>query len=163
VLTLLVLPLLAMRGAAAEDPRPKDLYPILKNKREGFINLAGEKVIKPAFFHIFGFAEGLSPVWVENGGKTGRYLVKPIYDCGWNSPPLFADGMAAVRIGEKWGYLDAQGKLVIPPQFVGALPFHDGLGMVVFPGGQTGWIDKTGAAVWKSAPPLQEPVTTSAP
>jgi hypothetical protein len=42
----------------------------------------------------------------------------------------FSDGLAAVRVESKWGYIDKTGKFVIEPQFVGAGPFSEGLAAV---------------------------------
>jgi WG containing repeat len=42
----------------------------------------------------------------------------------------FSEGLAAVKIGGKWGYIDDQGSLVIPPKFAGAWFFSDGLASV---------------------------------
>jgi hypothetical protein len=33
--------------------------------------------------------------------------------------------MAAVRVNQKWGYIDLDGKMVIPPQFASVAPFQD--------------------------------------
>ncbi len=42
----------------------------------------------------------------------------------------FSEGMARVKIGEKWGYIDKTGKLVIAPQFDEADAFSDGVALV---------------------------------
>jgi WG containing repeat len=44
---------------------------------------------------------------------------------------LFSDGLAAVRLGSKYGYIDKTGKLVIHPQFDLVLNFTDGLALVL--------------------------------
>jgi hypothetical protein len=38
----------------------------------------------------------------------------------------FYEGLAVVRIGGKWGYIDRTGKYVINPQFDSAFPFFEG-------------------------------------
>jgi hypothetical protein len=71
----------------------------------------------------------------------------------------FSDGLAAVRVDSKWGYIDKTGKFVIEPQFKGAGPFSEGLapaGNVDFnsvtrseePEPTTGFIDKQGKTVF---------------
>jgi WG containing repeat len=40
----------------------------------------------------------------------------------------FSEGLAAVSIHEKWGYIDPTGKVVIPLKFDQILSFHEGLG-----------------------------------
>jgi hypothetical protein len=42
----------------------------------------------------------------------------------------FSEGLAAVKIGGKWGYIDQGGSLVIPPKFAGAWFFWEGLASV---------------------------------
>jgi hypothetical protein len=60
--------------------------------------------------------------------------------------PLFR-----VRQGGLWGYIDAAGRLAIPPRFDRAEPFSEGLAAVELDG-RHGWIDRTGALVL--APPF---------
>ncbi|MBQ6174295.1 MAG: WG repeat-containing protein [Clostridia bacterium] len=44
----------------------------------------------------------------------------------------FSEGLAAVQNTErKWGYIDAEGELVIDYQFDEADPFHDGQAIVI--------------------------------
>jgi len=45
--------------------------------------------------------------------------------------------------GNKWGYVDYSGRVVVPLQFDGAEPFSEGLGLVYIRG-KAGFIDKTG-------------------
>jgi hypothetical protein len=61
----------------------------------------------------------------------------------------FSEGLAAVRIGRKWGYIDHTGKLVIPARFDDAKRFH-GRYAVVSDRGRWSWIDKTGRIVARS-------------
>ena len=42
----------------------------------------------------------------------------------------FRDGLARVKTGEKWGYIDRQGKLVIQPQLDEAETFSEGIALV---------------------------------
>ncbi len=46
----------------------------------------------------------------------------------------------------KWGYVDKEGRMVIPAQFDGAWDFHEGLAAVKIEWAR-GYIDKTGATV----------------
>ena len=56
------------------------------------------------------------------------------------------EALARVEIGNKWGFIDQTGKVVIPVQFEFALDFSEGLASVTF-GGKAGFIDKTGKMV----------------
>jgi hypothetical protein len=53
------------------------------------------------------------------------------------------EGLAAVKIGAKWGYIDNTGKLVIEPQFEFADAFNQGLGLT-HAWGEVAYIDQTG-------------------
>ena len=46
------------------------------------------------------------------------------------SPWLFSDGLAAVLIKNKWGYIDRQGHVAIAPQYTAASGFSEGLAAV---------------------------------
>ena len=53
---------------------------------------------------------------VVNGGfidKTGKIIITPQFD----RISLFSEGLACVKIGNKWGYVDKTGKIIITPQF----------------------------------------------
>src|SRR5258706_16345108 len=58
--------------------------------------------------------------------SSDRMVIKPQFDQG----ERFAEGMAAVRIGAKFGYIDKEGKVVIMPQFDFADMFSEGVGPV---------------------------------
>lgn len=51
-----------------------------------------------------------------------------------------------VKMGDKWGYIDHEGKYAINPQFTTAHCFHDGLALVSL-NGKYGYIDKDGKYV----------------
>ena len=42
----------------------------------------------------------------------------------------FSDGLAPVKVGEEWGYINAKGEMVIEPRFEEAFAFNDGVAMV---------------------------------
>jgi hypothetical protein len=60
----------------------------------------------------------------------------------------FAEGVAAVRLGQKWGYIDAAGKFVIRPRFDEAWSFRGGLAWMRA-GDKADYIDRRGRFVWK--------------
>ena len=73
-------------------------------------------------------------------------IVPPKYDAVGN----FSEGMAAVMLDGKWGFIDKTGKEVIPPIYSDVKDFSDGLAPVR--GGQVetftiGFIDKTGKTI----------------
>jgi hypothetical protein len=57
---------------------------------------------------------------------TGTTRIHHIYD----AVGTFFEGLAAIRLGTSWGYIDTQGVLVIPPIYASASSFSDGLAVV---------------------------------
>ena len=75
----------------------------------------------------------------------------------WFAPEMrtgyFYEGRASFRLGDEWGYMDMDGKHVIPPQFLSDLPFRTGLARVKYPADGNRWdrfsyVDRTGAVIW---------------
>lgn len=60
----------------------------------------------------------------------------------------FPEGLAVVKIGGKFGYIDKTGKTIINPQFRWAWEFSGGLALVRI-GDEYGYIDKTGMYIWE--------------
>jgi len=58
----------------------------------------------------------------------------------------FSEGLAAVKKGDRWGYIDLNGEFVIPPRFYGtaAGAFAEGLARAPIDG-RLGYIDRSGA------------------
>ena len=62
---------------------------------------------------------------------------------------LTPEGLAAVRIDKKWGYIETTGRMVIEPQeFWNVKPFHNGLAQVQTKDTGVGYIDRSGKYVW---------------
>lgn len=59
---------------------------------------------------------------------------------------MFSDGLAAVRVGAEWGFIDRTGAYAISRQFTTRPDdFSDGMAAIRTAGQLTGFIDKTGA------------------
>ncbi|EMG22247.1 hypothetical protein LEP1GSC150_4617 [Leptospira interrogans serovar Copenhageni str. LT2050] len=58
----------------------------------------------------------------------------------------FVDGLALIKLGGKYGYIDKSGKLVIKPQFGEAYSFSEDLALVKIQGSY-GYIDRNGNLV----------------
>lgn len=85
--------------------------------------------------------------------------VPPIYDAALD----FSEGLAAVRLDGKWGFIDKTGEIVIPFQYYMVDSFSEGLAVATMdPDGLVGYIDKTGTEVipyiYKGANPFIEGV-----
>lgn len=89
----------------------------------------------------------LAPTMDKESGKWGymqfgEWVIKPRFDSAGD----FADGLAAVSLGGKWGYVGKSGSSVIPFKFEQAGVFVDGLARVRLYE-KWGFIDKTGSTV----------------
>ena len=58
-------------------------------------------------------------------------------------PESFYDGRAIVKVKEKYGFIDTTGKIVIPPKFVRAERFSEGMAMVKDEQNGMGYINKS--------------------
>lgn len=96
------------------------LFPIRQNGKFGYINAAGQVVIPPRFFQIDS-----------------------------NRERHFLGDLQAVWIGDRAGYIDGTGKVVIGAEFTLALPFSENLASVRSATGEGKWgyIDKGGQYV----------------
>jgi len=140
--------------------------------KSGFIDRSAVFVIKPQFLEAADFSEGMARVVAEGPcaylphvpcanvrvlgadakgdvpeckfafiDKTGRIISPLRFDDAGD----FSEGLAAVKIGEFWGYVGKSGQLVIPAQFQYAGSFSSGRAPVaVDDGGAFGYIDKFG-------------------
>lgn len=74
------------------------------------------------------------------------WLIKPKYEDASD----FSEGLAAVQVNGKWGFINKQDKMIIQPQFECPLSykleFHEGLA-AVHKNGNWGFIDKNGNTV----------------
>ena len=58
----------------------------------------------------------------------------------------FSEGLAAVKVKDRWGYINTDGEMVIPPRFFRATSFVDGLALVDT-GNFWSYIDTNGSVV----------------
>ncbi len=120
------------------------------NSKWGYINTTGEFVIKPTYWNGTSFREGLAFVVTADGGpvaidKTGtvKFETKDVEEVGY-----FCEGYAAFSLltaeGEKWGFMDKEGKTKITAQYAGVSFFSAGMCAVINDEGKWGFIDKKG-------------------
>lgn len=98
----------------------------------GYISEDGKFVINATYKNGTIFSEGLAFVTIENGfptciDKNGniKFELKEVEEAC-----AFQDDYAAVKIKDKWGFIDKSGKVVINPQFEEASEFSGGLAAV---------------------------------
>lgn len=63
---------------------------------------------------------------------------------GFENPGDFSEGLAPVRVDNKYGFINKQCNFVIQPQYSGAAGFSEGLAAVENGSSLTGFIDKSG-------------------
>ena len=108
----------------------------------------------------FGYYTGKTVSYINYADTEGNLLNlsgfenPPAFKFSFASGCVFSEGMAAFydREAGLYGYMDAQGRMVIPPQFESVYAFSDGLAKVVAPledgESECYFIDKTGARVF---------------
>jgi hypothetical protein len=119
--------------------------------RVQFIDKSG-KILDMSTIYSYAedFSEGLALVAIpgERGlgyvDTTGKIVIPQ--DDSWQMAQSFHEGLAAIKQGGQWGYVDKLGKTVIAPQFSEAYRFSEGLAAVKN-GGKWGYIDETGKTV----------------
>ena len=134
------------------------LAPARQGKAWGYVDRAGKFVIEPQFSFagpFFGepplaYAVPL-PVGVGLSGfidPAGKWVLRAPRNA-WGTGMSEGLWLAYVQVQGKLrgGYVDSQGKWVIPPQFEWVGEFCDGLADVRLPGGSVGYVDKTGKMV----------------
>lgn len=84
------------------------LFRIKKDGKIGFANLNGDIVIPPRFEQVWPFKEDRARYC--KGGHTEKYL----------------RGEIDLIVGAKWGFIDKNGKEVIPAQYDGLSNFYNG-------------------------------------
>ena len=129
-----------------------------QDRKWGFIDATGKVMVKAQFAVAEDFRDGMAAVWIGdfsrrpgNPGpkcrfidKTGKFITAKVFESAYSA----RDGLAPVRLGGKWGYLNAKGVLVVKPQYDGAAQFSDGLA-AVRSGGSVVYIDTTGKVAVK--------------
>jgi hypothetical protein len=128
----------------------------------GFINNNGKFVISPQYDNVTDFSEGFAAIkingkyyYINNRGKIvfpqrkqkhiryGNEIMTNIIEQGFDDVSFFSDSLAAVQIGEKWGYIDQKGRIAVSPQFDDAYEFSDGVAQVII-SNKCGYINKLG-------------------
>lgn len=124
-------------------------YIVEKDGKRGVINYSSGDMIVPLEYREILYDVNDAAFRVQNPDGLWGYhdytgmLIAPQFD----EMDAFSDGLAAVRDGKKWGYVDKTGSCVIEPQFTSRWPFSDGLAVFAAKDRKYGYIDKTGAVV----------------
>lgn len=112
------------------DSFSEGLAAVHEGKRSGFIDRSGRMVFEAPFDVSWGFHEGLalvkSNLKMMYLDRSGRRLKTPPLDDN-SRGGNFSEGLAAVEIGGKWGFIDKSGALAIPAIYYDVGPFSGGL------------------------------------
>ncbi|MBL7718273.1 MAG: WG repeat-containing protein [Flavipsychrobacter sp.] len=119
------------------NPQFKDAYPFSdglalvqgSDDKYGYIDDNGRYVINPQYVGATNFSEGTAIVVSENGYPTcidekgiTKFTLKEA-----ELASNFKEGLAWVLVGDKYGYIDKAGKMVVSPQFDDVGFFSGGL------------------------------------
>lgn len=129
---------------------------------QGFINLQGREVIRVDDSEVKDFHEGMAAVGTSKGrsgkwgyiNRAGRLVVERQYSFADD----FSEGLAGVEVNHKFGFINREGEMVIPPRFgprrvgdafetVAASRFSEGLACVKDDSGAYGYINHKGEFV----------------
>ena len=101
-----------------------------------FITHSGKTKFDSEFANVSKFNEDVAAVQEGTSGKygfidsSGKYVIQPLFE---DARP-FSEGLAAVRLNKRWGYIDKSGEMKIPNTFpVFADDFVGGLAAVSDP------------------------------
>ncbi len=136
---------------------PRRNYAMMKTVKCGLIDMNGDFVLAPDFDRVRLISEDLAVFtigcdrqWECDAAKEGIFSIKEqkiIVNPQFKWIGKLRDGLIAVDLDGKLGFIDVSGKYVIQPQFTSALLFKDGLARV----GLADYINKTGEYVYKGS------------
>jgi hypothetical protein len=132
-------------------PFAEGLARVCLGRDHGYIDKLGKMAFKVPYKWRDAFSEGFARFQATNRkygfiDRSGNQIIPARFD--WTG--IFREGMVAVKIKNKWGYINASGDFVIEPQFEDAplspSPFKEDLACVKF-GELFGFINKEGKKV----------------
>src|SRR4030095_3855815 len=108
------------------------------NKYWGYANLKGELIIPAQFEKCYQFCEeGYATIY--DGKARQYYFINPkgeklsteiasfkLNDGFGFDLDGFRDGLVGIKVGEKWGFLNSQGKIAIPAKYDHVSEFNGG-------------------------------------
>lgn len=131
------------------DDGPTDgMIQVTKDSKTGFLDSTRHLAIAPQWSYARRFNEGYAVVLLSPGNygfidKRGKVVIK--LEPG-TVPTDFKEGFASITNGEKIGFINAQGKKIIPLSWDQAYPFSAGRAAVKR-NGKWGFINTTGKIV----------------
>lgn len=127
------------------------LVPVKVGEKWGYLNTSGKMVIPAKYDHVTDFKGGYAPV--QSGGKfvvLNTSGEETAVEGGAIDVKPFAESLAPFRAADKqFGFIDSDGKIVIPARFESVGYFHDGLAWAKTADKVVGFINKSGEWVIK--------------
>lgn len=122
----------------------KTLFPIVADGLIGYINSAGEVIIKPKFRNAGNFSEGLAAARLNGSygyiDQTGNFVIPEAFDYATD----FSEGLAIVYRQGKPVFIDKAGKEPFKILYKEVEPFKNGYSVIKTASGKMGLLDKTG-------------------
>lgn len=129
----------------AADAENGHMY-VAKNSKWGVIDKTGKEIVRPEYDVVmdcgknFLFKYDSKWICVDPSGNE-------IFSKNYNEVQDFSEGLAAVSINKKWGFIDTLGKEIIPPRYDSVIGgFEVGVDFVQ-QAGKWSLIDKAGKAL----------------
>lgn len=117
------------------------------------IDRSGNELWKLDSASIYSFSDDAIIVETERPSKgwskynfkdrTGKLLCRTAFE----NPSDFSEGLSAVRVKDKYGFINKKCEFVIEPRFSHAIGFSEGLAWVNDSDGRSGFIDRSGSFV----------------
>lgn len=128
------------------------LAKVKSGNKWGCIDKTGKEIIPVEYKEISEFSDALLKAEEDDSYSYSRYHIidkagKIIAKYSWVGE--LSEGLARVKSGDKWGYIDKTGKVVIPVEYYSAKDFSEGFARVAKDNTGYSWgiIDKTGTSV----------------
>jgi hypothetical protein len=121
------------------------LAPVSVGGKWGFIDKNGEFVLPPTFKAAYRFSDGYARV--EDLNAVDHFVDHSFnfkFEKGELAIAFPTEGLMATKVGEKYGYVRADGTWAIEPNFENAQEFSSGLAAASTDGKLLGYIDKSG-------------------
>ncbi|RKY16392.1 MAG: hypothetical protein DRP90_08035, partial [Planctomycetota bacterium] len=145
----------------AERAASSFLYPACRDGKWGFVDSSGRTALPFVWERARPFSEGLAWVWKDGKALCINRKGKTVFRFRAGNAAVgdpFRCGMSRLTRGEKTGFLNARGKVAIPPRYVTASHFSDGLAAVKLSfAGRYFYIDKRGKRAFKADFGLADP------
>jgi len=126
-------------------PFSEGLAAVQVDNKWGFIDTEGHLVIRPQYAGAYYFREGVATVDSELGTQIVDKSGATVSDA-FETVDFVAEGRVPVLRNRKWGFLNLQGKIVIPIVYESMWPFSGGVAAVQR-GNKWGYIDRDGKEV----------------